>query len=109
MDALFLGLIIMIFAGALPCIVLGYLIAVKQNRVLIAGWDETKISNPEAYAKWIGYSVLILGVLIGLIAFIWYLGLIGELGMVIALCAVSLLPIPCLLFAHYKYGKHGSY
>ena len=98
----------MIFAGALPCIAIGYLIAVKQMRGLIAGWDESKISNPEAYAKWIGYSVLILGVLIGLIAFIWYLGLVNEIGMAILLCVASLIPIPCLLVANARYGKHGS-
>ncbi len=108
MDALFFGLIIMIFAGALPCIVFGYLIAVKQKRGLIAGWDESKISHPEAYAKWVGFSVLILGVLIGLIALIWYLKLISDIGMAIVLCAVSLIPIPCLLVANYRYGKHGS-
>jgi hypothetical protein len=108
MDGLFFGLIIMIFAGALPCIIFGYLIAVKQMRGLIAGWDESKISNPEKFAKWIGYSVLTLGVLIGLIAFIWYWGLVNEIGMTILLCIVSLIPIPCLLIAKARYGEHGS-
>jgi hypothetical protein len=98
----------MVFAGALPCIILGYLIAVKQMRGLIAGWDESKISNPEKFAKWIGYSVLTLGVLIGLIALIWYLGLVNEIGMTILLCVVSLIPIPCLLIAKARYGKHSS-
>jgi hypothetical protein len=46
-----LGFIIMLLAGALPCIVLGYFIAVKQQRGLISGWNESKISDPEAYAK----------------------------------------------------------
>jgi hypothetical protein len=108
MDGLFFGLIIMIFAGALPCIIFGYLIAIKQKRWLIAGWDETKISHPEAYAKWVGFSVLIFGVLIGLVALIWYLGLISEIGMAILLGVVSLIPIPCLLIANARYGKHGS-
>ncbi|WP_157812656.1 hypothetical protein [Alteromonas sp. MB-3u-76] len=108
MDGLFFGLIVMVFAGALPCIILGYLIAVKQKRGLIAGWDESKISNPEAYAKLIGFSVLGLGTLIGLIAFIWYLGLVNEIGMTILLCVASLIPIPCVLVANARYGKHGS-
>lgn len=70
-DVLLFGSITMVLAGALPCIILGYLIAVKQMRNLIAGWDESKISNPEKFARWIGFSVLMLGVLIELIAFIW--------------------------------------
>ena len=108
MDGLFFGLIVMVFAGALPCIILGYLIAVKQKRGLIAGWDESKISNPEAYAKLIGFSVLVLGTLIGLIALIWYFGLVNEIGMTILLCVASIIPIPCVLIANARYGKHGS-
>ena len=107
MDGLLFALIIMIVAGALPCIVLGYLIAVKQKRGLISGWDESKISHPEAYAKWVGFSVLILGVLIGLIAIIWYLGLVSEISMAILLIAVSFIPVPCLLYANAKYGTRG--
>ena len=52
--------------------------------------------------------MLIIGVLIGLIALIWYLGLIREIGMAILLGVVSLIPIPCLLIANARYGKHGS-
>ena len=108
MDGLFFGLILMVFAGALPCIILGYLIAVKQMRGLIAGWDESKISNPEAYAKLVGFSVLVLGALIGLIAFFWFLGLVDDIGMTILLCVASLIPIPCVLIANARYGKDGS-
>lgn len=108
MDGFFLGFIIMIFAGALPCIALGYLIAVKQKRGLIAGWDESKISNPEAYAKWVGFSVLILGVFIGFIALIRYFGFISDIGMTMLLLAVSFVPVPCLLIANARYRTHGS-
>jgi hypothetical protein len=103
MSGQIFGIFIMILLGALPCIVLGYLVAVKQKRNLIAGWDESKISHPEAYAKWIGYSVLVLGVLIGLIAISWYIGLIGDSGMTLSLAVSSMLPIPCLIIAHVKY------
>lgn len=108
MNELLLGLILMILAGALPCIIFGYLIAVKQKRSLISGWDESKISNPEAFAKLIGYSVLALGVCIGIIAIVWYLGLVGEIGMAISLFGASLLPIPCLIIANRKYGRRES-
>lgn len=106
MDNLILGLIILFFAGALPCIVFGYLIAVKQKRGLIAGWDESKISNPRAYANLIGYGVLLLGIVISAIGCAWYLGLTDEIGMTVALIVASLIPIPCVVIANKKYGKH---
>ena len=105
MDELFFGLIIMIIFGTLPCTILGYLIAVKQIRSLIAGWDESKISNPEAYAKWIGYSLLTVGIAISGIALIWYLGVISDIGLASLLGAVTLIPILCLFIANSKYGK----
>ncbi|MBD3586077.1 hypothetical protein HHX48_10035 [Salinimonas sp. HHU 13199] len=108
MDDLLLGCLIMLFAGSLPCIVVGYLIAVKQKRNLIAGWDESKISQPEAFAKWLGYSVLLLGVLIGLIAVAWFVGAINEMGLTSLLLVASLIPIPCFIVAKVKYGASGS-
>ncbi|GAB5386992.1 MAG: hypothetical protein Alis3KO_41150 [Aliiglaciecola sp.] len=108
MDELTIGLVVMIIAGSLPCILVGYLIAVKQKRGLIAGWDESKVSNPEAYAKLLGYSVLLLGVLIALVSFIWYFGLIDEMGVAVALLLVSLVPVPFVFVANKKYKSHVS-
>ena len=103
-----LGLIILFFGGALPCIVLGYLIAVKQKRGLIAGWDKSKVSNPTAFAKLIGYSVLFLGIAIFVIGLAWYMGLIDEIGMAVALIIASLIPIPCVVIANKKYANHSK-
>ena len=105
MDWLLAGGIILILFGASPCIFLGYLIAVKQKHSLIAGWDESRISDPKRYASVVGYSVLVLGILLGLIAIAWYLSLIGEIQMTIALLVSSLIPLPCLVYANNKYGK----
>tara|TARA_R110000868_G_scaffold292568_3_gene553098 strand:+ start:2094 stop:2453 length:360 start_codon:yes stop_codon:yes gene_type:complete len=103
LDELMFGIVIMILGGSLPCIIIGYLIAIKQRRHLIAGWDESKVSNPEAYAKLLGHSVLLLGILIGVVAFIWYFGLVDEIGMTVALLLVSLVPIPFIVVANRKY------
>ena len=105
MDSLTLGFTILLLGGSLPCIVLGYLIAVKQKHGLIAGWDKSKISNPKAFAELIGYSVLSLGILIAMIGGAWYLRLIGEIEMTIYLVIASLTPIPCVVVAHRKFAK----
>lgn len=108
MDKFTLGLIILFFGGTLPCIVLGYLIAVKQKRELIAGWDKSKVFNPKAFATLIGYSVLFLGIAIFIIGFAWYLGLTDDIGMTIALIIASLIPIPCVVIANKKYANHNK-
>lgn len=100
-----IGLIIIIFLGALPCIFLWYLIAVKQKRELIAGWNESKVSNPNAYAKLVGYSVFILGILIGITGMAWFVGLLNEIQMVVVIFIISLIPIPYLLIANSKYAN----
>lgn len=105
MNELFFGLIVMTIFGTLPCTILGYLIAVKQIRSLIAGWDESKISNPAAYAKWLGYSVFAVGIAIGGISIIWYLGVISEIKLAVLLGTVTLIPIQCLFIANSKYAK----
>ncbi len=108
MDEFTLALLIMLFAVAFPCILGGYLIAIKQKRHLISGWDEAKISNPEAYAKLLGNGLFLLGLLIAIIAFVWYVGLVDEIGMTIALLLASLVPIPFIVIANKKYKSHVS-
>jgi NADH:ubiquinone oxidoreductase subunit K len=103
MNGQIFGMLIMIFMGALPCIILGYLVAVKQKRGLIAGWDESKIAHPEAYAKWIGYSVIVLGVLIAIIAISWSFRIIDDTVMTLLLAIASMVPVPCLIIANAKY------
>lgn len=108
MDEKFIGIIIIILFGALPCIVLGYLIAVKQMHGLIAGWNESKVSNPVAFGKWVGFPVLVVGLCIAGTGLVWYLGLINENQMTFLLAIASVIPIPCLIVAIFKYKKRGS-
>ncbi|MDR7119105.1 DUF3784 domain-containing protein [Rheinheimera soli] len=105
MDNMWAGVAILIVAGALPCIISGYLIAVKQQRHLIAGWNESKISNPVAYARLVGFSVLLLGVAIMLIAAGLALQLLTENQLVICLLAVSVLPVIAAVAAYFRYRK----
>lgn len=103
MDELMLGVAVLLVSGSLPCIVLGYLIAVKQQHHLIAGWNEAAIADPKRYAKSLGYSVFALGIAIGLIAFSWYAGFVGVLGMSAALLCSFLGAILFMVFIHKKY------
>ena len=102
------GLAVAVLAGAVPCILLGYLIAVKQKRGLIAGWDESRISRPVAYAQLVGYSLLVLGFLIGALSIIGYLGLLGPNIFALSLLVASSIPIVCVVVANRKYRVNGG-
>ena len=99
------GSIILLFCGAIPGLLLGYLIAVKENYTLIAGWDPAKISNHKAFARLLGYSVMALGAGILFIALAWMSGLVTENGMALLLAAVSALPLVAAIIGRFKYGK----
>lgn len=99
------GPLILFFVGALPCIGLGYMISVKRVYSLISGWDESKVSDPESYAKMIGGSVLGMGVCFALLSVIWWLQIISVYAMVIVLTVVSFAPIPFMIYANKKYKK----
>jgi len=83
-----LSLIITILGAALPLIICGYLVAVKQKHNLISGWDESKFSNPKAFGNTIGYSCMRLGVFIGIIGVAFYFKTISETTMAITLAVV---------------------
>lgn len=51
---LFLMFIFVVF----PCGILGYLISIKQQRYLIAGWNDEKYKDPEKAAAVIGRSMI---------------------------------------------------
>lgn len=105
MDTIWLAVGIMLVAGALPCMVFGYLIAVKQQRKWISGWNESNISNPAAYGRLVGFSLLLLGLAIAALALAWVLQLLTEEEMAVSLLLASLLPVVAAIVASIRYAK----
>lgn len=97
-------LILLLILVSLPAIILGYLIAVKQKRQLMPGWDDSTTDNPEAFARLIGGGVLFMGMLIAFIATGKGVGVISDGLFMFGLVVASLAPTPCLIIAHGKYG-----
>lgn len=93
------------FTGALPLITIGLIIALKNKRHWINGVDQTKLTDPEGFGKFVGNSISITGVLVFLIALLLYLQLIGVLVFASLLVIVSILPLPCLYIAKNKFSK----
>ena len=103
-----LGALIMILGGFIPCAFFGYLIGVKQIRGLTAGWDESKISSPEIFAKLIGYSLIATGVGIGILAlFVWQQA-ISEGTLIMLLVLLSALPVIAAIYGNIRYGVRGN-
>ena len=98
------GNLTMLFVGALFCI-LGYLIAIKQKRHLIAGWDESKITNPAAFANMVGGSILFEGCAFAAISLAEGAGIISDVYFVSALFAIVIMPIVVLVIAVKRYRK----
>lgn len=87
-----------------PCSILGYLISVKQQRYLIAGWRDEDYKNPSKAAAAIGGCV----VMVALIAFALSLLVAFKFshGYLITFFVVLIIvmPIATLIYVNRKYG-----
>lgn len=108
MDNTILIVIIFIVTGTLPCIVLGYLIACKQKRTLIAGWDDTLVSHPKLVAQIIGHSVTVLGIIIAIVVISTAVGYLTFTQSGVALCFGISLPLLASLYTYIRYSVDRS-
>ena len=90
--------------GALPLIVIGLLISLKNKRHWINGVDQDALSDPEGFGKYVGNSITITGILIFLAGLLLYQGVFGYLAFVVALTFVGIIPLPALYIAKSKYS-----
>ena len=105
MDYYALGVLIVFLGAVVPCGIFGFLIVFLGKQDLIAGWDETKVRNPEAYGSVIGWSLLALSLFLGVVVYAWSAGYISELLFVAAVLLGSLIPVLGLIYANRKYGS----
>jgi uncharacterized protein YacL len=103
MNELQVVLITTIVFVILPLLICGYFITFKQKRHWINGVDQSKLSDPEAFGVFVGHSISVTGLLLGLVTFLFYFQVIGVIVFVLLLCTFSFLPLPCLFYARQKY------
>ena len=97
--------LIVICTAIVPCVVLGYLIIVKQKRNLIAGWDESKIFSPQEFASIVGWSLIVLAFFLTAVIVLWGMGSISESEFAFYLFVVSTIPLVGVVYARRKYVK----
>lgn len=103
---LFLGVVTGI--SGLVLLIMGYLISIKQKINLINGVDFSNLSDVRAFAKYVGNSILLMGILMllsGVGLYYKVLGLIGYTFFILIICAI---PLPAFLLAKNKYTNGAS-
>ena len=104
MDELQIVFLATVFLGALPLMLIGYFITVKRKRHWINGVDQSKLSDPEGFGRYVGNSIMITGMLMFLVTLLMYLGIIGLLAFAALLVVISFTPLPCLYIAKNKFS-----
>ena len=97
------GLIVLICA-VLPCLICGYLIAFRDRRYLISGWNDSKYSDPEGAAKTVGISLMLMAFLLAVITLFWCIQVITETVLIYCIVPVSIVPILALIYAKTRFG-----
>ncbi|MGS2719414.1 hypothetical protein [Paraglaciecola aestuariivivens] len=104
MNELQIVFIATVFTGALPLLIFGLIISVKNKLHWINGVDHSKLKDPNGFCQFIGNSISITGLLILLCAIFLYLQIIGYLVFVGLLVFISFLPLPCFYIAKSKFS-----
>ncbi|WP_448567078.1 hypothetical protein [Thalassotalea ganghwensis] len=88
---------------AIVFIFLGYQLSVNQKKHWINGVDFSSLSNPEAFIKAIGRSLINTGVAFLIISALLYVGIIGYIAFALLLTVISVVPIIALVKEQKKY------
>ena len=105
MNEKLIGITIIMVAAVIPCFVFGYLIVCKKCHSLIAGWDAARLTNPVKAASLIGYSLMLMSILITVDCALWLLDVINEYVFSYMLFPAILLPVAATIVMKIKYEK----
>lgn len=97
--------IVLILGFSIPGMIFGYLIAVKQRLDLLSGMNKFSFSNPNAYARSVGYSLFLLGLLSGITGIVWSAGIVTLTSVIAPYSILILMAIPCVAAIHRNSGR----
>jgi glycerol-3-phosphate acyltransferase PlsY len=67
--------------------------------------NEFNFSNPKALARSVGYSLVLLGLLSGIVGVVWSAGIVTLTSVVAPFLIMTLMAMPCLYLIHLNSGK----
>ncbi len=109
MDEFTIEALFILFIAVLPCGISGYLIAFKNRRSLITGYSEKNFSNPQAFGKSVGLSLILLSICLTVIAYFWHLEKATESEMASSVLFVVFCVVLNYVYAIVKYRKKATY
>ena len=102
MNELLLVATLTILFGALPLIFVGYQIAFNNKNHWINGVDQSKLSNPNGFVKYIGNSIITTGILVIVVCALLYFQAINyRIRMIIYIALIA-----CLFFILERLVNH---
>ncbi len=108
MDEFTVEALFILFVAVLPCGISGYLIAFKERRSLITGYCEKDYSNPKAFGKSVGLSLIFFSIALSVVAYFWHLRAMSEN----IAASIALFFAGCVLlnyvYAIVRYRKKGN-
>ena len=101
-----LAAVIFVVGAAIPCMVFGYLIAVKQKRTLINSWNDENCTNPRLAAQIIGFNLVLTGMIIACAVIAGATGVLTLSGVGICFGVAVVLPLLANFYAEMKFFHH---
>ena len=106
-DTFWIALTFAMLCG-LPCVILGFMIGVKQKRSLLASWDDSSFSDPVFVGRIMGASSFITGSLIILSCTGVAMKLVSMSFAGVAFCVSVATPLLAGLYVNVMYTKERS-
>lgn len=107
MDAV-IFLSVLTGVSGLVLAVLGYLISFKQKINLINGIDFSSLTDVAAFAKDLGNSIAVMGILMLLLSVGVLFEVVGMAAYILMIMVICVIPLPAFLIAKAKYTKRVS-
>lgn len=97
--------LLLLLVVTLPCLIGAYLIGIKKMMFLVAGWDDSRIDDINAFATMFGWSLFILGLNVASAALLNYYRQIGEQGVVLIVLLSAILPVATAIYGQIRFKK----
>ena len=101
-----LAAVIFVVGAAIPCMVFGYLIALKQKRTLINSWNDENCTNPRLAAQIIGFNLVLTGMIIACAVIAGATGVLTLSGVGICFGVPVVLPLLANFYGEMKFCNH---
>lgn len=88
----------------LPFLACGYLVAIKKKTSIIAGWDDKNVKDPESYARVFGWTGILCGLFLAIMAYAFSANAISSYVFIGAIVVTALVQLLSAGYCSKRYG-----